>query len=73
VDESTQVTRRSATAAGQRECATRHVSKFVLCRLRFDIAYVRAKFDDSSISRSRNYHWGRQNLKWVTWPWPRPF
>ena len=31
------------------------------------------KFEVSSISRCRRYYMGCKILKWVTWPWPRPF
>ena len=44
----------------------------VIPRLTLDTDYLCTKFDESNLSRFRDTI-GAQNLKWVTWPWPRPF
>jgi len=41
-------------------------------RLTFGIVYLCTKFNDSSFSDNKDMI-RPQNLKWVTWPWPRPF
>jgi len=45
---------------------------FVVRKLWLDTIYLYAKFDDSSFSRFRDII-GAQNIRWITWPWPRPF